>query len=610
MRRWGLVLVVVVTVSFCVLWASPASADGTERIASYDVTLAVQPSGDLRVTEKIAYDFGTNERHGIYRAIPTKVPFDNEHFRLYRLTDLDVTSPDGAPDDVSRSEGAGVTTLRIGNPDKTVTGQHSYVLTYTIEGALNAFSDRVELYWNAIGAEWSVPIESATVHVAAPAAIQGQVCFAGVRGGTQPCTSGAVSGDDTKADFSQAGGLSPYNAFTIAVALPHDAVRSAAPILQERWTLKKALTPTPFTGALAAAILLLGAGTVMYLLGTKGRDRRFVGQTPGLVPAPGTPETDERVPLISRAPVAVAFTPPEGLRPGQIGTLLDERANVIDVTATIVDLAVRGFLRIDELERAHWFSSRDWQLVRLRKDEEGLLPYEKELFRGLFHSGETVKLSELKKKFAARLAKVQTKLYEDVTKAGWFRGRPDTVRTRWGAAGFVLTIGAAFLAFALFKLLHWGPVAIVLLIVGLAVLRSARRMPSRTARGTAVLMQARGFREYIHTAEANQLRFEEGADIFSRYLPYAIVFGEAERWVRVFGPLAAGAAATTGTGVGPVWYTGPNGWDASHFSDSLTGFTSSAASTIAASTPSSSGGSGFSGGSSGGGGGGGGGGSW
>jgi uncharacterized protein (TIGR04222 family) len=357
-------------------------------------------------------------------------------------------------------------------------------------------------------------------------------------------------------------------------------------------------------------ILLLGAGTVMYLLDTKGRDRRFVGQTPGLQPAAGTPAADEAVPLISRAPVAVAFTPPEGLRPGQIGTLLDEQANVVDVTATIVDLAVRGFLRIDELERPHWFSSRDWQLVKLRQDEDGLLPYEQELIRGLFHTSHTVKLSELKKKFAARLAKVQTKLYEDVTNAGWFRGRPDKVRSRWFAAGFVLTIGSAFLAFTLFRLLHWAPVAIACILVGFALLGAARRMPSRTAKGTAVLAQARGFREYIHTAEANQLRYEEGADIFSRYLPYAIVFGEAERWVRVFGPLAAGAAAATGAGIGPVWYTGPNGWDVSHFSDSLSGFTSSATSTIAASTPSSSGGSGFSGGSSGGGGGGGGGGSW
>jgi uncharacterized membrane protein YgcG len=593
-----------------VLSAVPASADGAEHITSYDVTLTVRANGDLRVVEKIAYDFGTNQRHGIFRAVPTKVPYDNENFRLYPFSDLHVTSPDGAPTDVSRSEDAGVTTLRIGDPDKTVSGRHSYVLTYTVGGSLNVFSDRVELYWNAIGAEWAAPIDSAAVHVVAPAEIQQQVCFAGVTGGTQPCTSSKASGDATKVDFSQAGGLSPYSAFTIAVALPRDSVRFAGPILQERWSLKKALTPTTLTGGLTAAIVLLGVGTVLYLVGTLGRDRRFAGLTPGLLPPVGATESEEPVPLVSRAPVAVAFAPPEGLRPGQIGTLLDERANVIDVTATIVDLAVRGFLRIDELERPHWFSSRDWQLVKLRQEEDGLLPYEKELFRGLFHKGPEVLLSSLKKTFAPRLAKVQTKLYEDVTKAGWFRGRPDQVRARWTVAGFALTIGAAALAFWLFRLLHWAPVAIALLLVGFALLGAARRMPSRTARGTAVLMQARGFREYIHTAEANQLRYEEGADIFSRYLPYAIVFGDAERWVRVFGPLSAGAAAATGSGVSPVWYTGPNGWDTSHFSDSLTGFTSSAASTIAASTPSSSGGSGFSGGSSGGGGGGGGGGSW
>jgi Predicted membrane protein (DUF2207) len=538
------------------------------------------------------------------------VPYDNEHFRIYPLHDLQVRSPDGAPDAVSRSESAGVTRLRIGDPHKTVTGRHTYLLTYTVDSALNLFSDRVELYWNAIGPEWSVPIERATVEVVAQAAIQEQACFAGITGSSEPCTSTQVPGNENGATFTQPGGLAPYSALTVVVALPRDAALAATPLLEQRWTLRAALTPTPATGALAIAILLLGAGTVMYLLGTLGRDRRFVGQTPGLQPARGTRASDEAVPLISRDPVAVEFTPPAGLRPGQIGALLDEQANVVDVTATIVDLAVRGYLRIDELERAHWFTSRDWQLVKLREAAD-LVPYETELFHGLFETGDTVRLSTLKKKFAARLAKVQNLLYDDVTKLGWFRGRPDKVRRQWSAVGFGLTTGSAFVAFKLFKLLHWAPAAVALVVVSLAMLRSARRMPSRTARGTAVLAKTRGFRDYIRTAEANQLRFEEGSDIFSRYLPYAIVFGEAERWVSVFGPLASGGAGTSvGTGVGPLWYSGPNGWDASHFSDSLTGFTSSVSSTLAASTASSSGGSGFSGGSSGGGGGGGGGGSW
>jgi hypothetical protein len=203
LRRWGIGVLVVV--AWGVFSTVPASAEDAEHISSYDVALTVGAGGSMGVTETIAYDFGTNRRHGIFRTIPTKVPFDNDNFRLYPLSDVRVTSPDGAPTDVSRSEAAGVTTLRIGDPDKTITGRHTYVLRYTVDGALNSFPDRVELYWNAIGAEWSVPIERATVHVIAPAPIQQQVCFAGVTGGTEPCSSGTLS-DKNEAEFTQGAG--------------------------------------------------------------------------------------------------------------------------------------------------------------------------------------------------------------------------------------------------------------------------------------------------------------------------------------------------------------------------------------------------------------------
>jgi hypothetical protein len=276
-------------------------------------------------------------------------------------------------------------------------------------------------------------------------------------------------------------------------------------------------------------------------VGGRGRDRRYAGQTPGLAPPSGG--VDEPVPLVGAGPVAVQFQPPEGLRPGQLGTLLDERANVVDVTATIVDLAVRGHLRIVELERAHWFSSRDWRLEKLAGGTGELLPFERELYSGLFLSGDEVLLSSLKKTFAARMAKVQTALYVDVTRAGWFRGRPDKVRGVWQGAGFVLALAGGWLTWLLSRHLHWAPVGVAVTLVGVALFALGRRMPARTAAGTAVLAQARGFREYIRTAEAEQLRFEEGQDIFSRYLPYAVVFGETDRWVRVFGSLAAASSS-------------------------------------------------------------------
>jgi uncharacterized membrane protein YgcG len=593
-----------------VLAAAPVAAAGNERIQSYDVVLRVRASGALQVTETIDYDFGSNRRHGIFRDVLTRVPYDNDRDRLYTLHDVSVTSPTpGTPTGVSRSEDAGVTSLRIGDPDRLVTGRHTYVLRYTVDGALNAFTDHVELFWNVIGDQWDVPIRAGSAFVETPGAVQQVTCFAGPKGSRLPCGSATAVG--TRATFSQAKGLPPFNALTVVVGLRAGDVAAAGPVLEERWSLRRSLTPTPLTAAVALLVLGLGVGGVAWLVGSAGRDRRFVGRTPGVLPATGEPVIEGRMPLVDHEPVAVAFAPPKGLRPGQIGTLLDEQANVLDVTATIVDLAVRGHLRIEEQARAHWFSRHDWVLVRLdAATDDVLLPYEKALYDGLFESGPTVALSQLTKHFAARLAGVQTKLYEDVTAAGWFRGRPDKVRGRWSAAGIVLAIAGGWLTWILGQHLHWAVVGAAITVVGLFLHRMGRRMPARTAKGSAVLAQANGFRQYIHTAEAEQLRFEEGQDIFSRYLPYAIVFGEVDRWVRVFGALAvaspAGASRT-----GPSWYVGPTGWDADHFSDSLTGFTSSAASTIAAATPSSSGGSGFGGGgSSGGGGGGGGGGSW
>lgn len=605
-RRWGLVGATALVLAA----GAPAAVavSGAERIAAYDVVLGIEPDGTLAVRETIDYDFGANERHGIIRDIPVRVPFDSDTDRVYELGGVRVSSPSGAPSDVERSESGGTASLRVGDPDETVSGRQTYVIEYTVAGALNAFDDHDELYWNAIGDSWEVPIEQATVRVDAPATIQQSACFAGPTGSSLPCDD--LRADGPRITASQGTGLEPYSAFTVVVGLPKGAVSATGPVLEERPTLRRSLTPTALTGTLAALVLVPGLLGIGWLVVGRGRDRRYAGVTPGLTSGPEAPE--EAVPLVGAGAVAVQFQPPEGLRPGQLGTLLDERANVLDVTATIVDLAVRGHLRIEELERAHWFSSRDWRLVRVPGGEGDLLAYEKLLYDGLFESGEQVLLSSLKKTFAARLKKVQTALYEDVTRAGWFRGRPDKVRGGWQAAGFLVTAGGGWLTFLLSRQLHWAPVGIAVTLVGVTLFLLGRRMPARTGRGSAVLAQARGFRQYIRTAEAEQLRYEEGQDVFSRYLAFAVVFGEVDRWVKVFGPLAAAAAGTgTTSAVSPAWYSGPDGWSTDSFADSLDGFSSAAAGSLASATASSSGSSGFGGGgSSGGGGGGGGGSSW
>src|SRR5262249_61116422 len=94
-----------------------------------------------------------------------------------------------------------------------------------------------------------------------------------------------------------------------------------------------------------------GAGPAVASAGGAGGARRYVGTLPGLVPEPGEPAVEERKPVLGAPPVSVEFVPPDDIRPGQVGTLIDESADVIDVIATIVDLAVRKYLRIRELRR-------------------------------------------------------------------------------------------------------------------------------------------------------------------------------------------------------------------------------------------------------------------
>jgi hypothetical protein len=578
-------------------------------ITTYTVDLTVNIDGSFHVRESIPYDFGTDQHHGIFRTIPVRYSYDDTHDRVVEVTNVTVSSPTGAPTDVDQSEDGGILTIRIGNPDVTVTGRQTYVLDYDVRGAMNQFSDHDEVYWNAIGPEWSVPIQAATVQVHTPAAATKVVCYAGPDGSALPCTSARNGG---RTQTFQQDALEPYQGLTVSVAMPKGSVDVPPPILAEKFSVERAFSFTPATITGAVLVLLAGIGGVAWFAWTRGRDRRWRGQIPGLNPAAGQPEDDsatERRPLGTGPAGAVEFTPPDSVRPGQVGTLLDERANPLDVTASIVDMAVRGYLRIEELPRENFLSRRDWRLTQLKQSDDSMMLYERTLLDALFDGREQVLVSELKRTFASDLSKVESQLYDDTVRQGWYRRRPDTTRALWMVAGIVCVLAGAGLTYLLARYTHAGIVGIAAVLAGVVLLAVSPKMPARTARGSAELARILGFRQYVATAEANQIRFEEQADIFSRYLPYAIVFGLTDRWAHAFAGLASAPAGSPGTSA-LGWYVGPYGWTFLNFGDSMRSFSDTTVGAIAA-TSASSGGSGFGGGGfSGGGFGGGGGGSW
>ncbi|MEX2420552.1 MAG: DUF2207 domain-containing protein, partial [Actinomycetota bacterium] len=492
-------------------------------------------------------------------------------------------------------------TIRIGDPDVEITGRHTYTIVYRVDGAMNGFETHDELYWNAIGDQWEQSILLMTVRVTGPASVTRIACFQGPFGSTFGCDRAEIKNDN--AVFSHSN-VPAYSAMSLVVALPAGSVESTAPILEERWSLDRAFERTPATvggGIGLLALMVVGFGGLMW---RRGRDVRFRGsQIDQVMGGPVETET-QTVPLFEKGVSVVEFAPPEDLCPGQVGTLIDEEANTLDVSATIVDLAVRKYLVIEEVEKTWFLGKPDWKFSRLQPATDELLQYERKLLDGLFEDGDQVELSDLRKKFAPRLQKVKDELYDDVVRRKWFRGRPDKVRQTWvgiGVGALLLGMGATF---ALARWTTFGLLGIPLVLGGLLLIIGAKKMPARTAKGTAMTRRVNGFRVVIEKAEEHMSKWAEQENVFTRLLPYAVVFGVTDKWAKAFESLGQMPSDDMS------WYVSSRVFVYSQFADSLDSFAVTTSGTIS-STPSGSGGSGFGGGGfSGGGGGGGGGGSW
>lgn len=594
------------------LWAAvPAGAQDPNDtgwvIERFDATLLVGDDGALTVREQIDVDFGGLDKHGIYRVIPVRyeVPGDDAHYRMLEVDGITVQST--APSEVETQRpsprgGDPNLVLRIGDPDVTVSGKQSYTITYRVRGALNAFEDHDELYWNVTGNGWPVPIRWAHAGVAGGEIVR-TACYRGVAGATTLCDDSGLLPGRLPAWFAVTE-LAPGEGLTAVVGFAKGTVAVPPPILVPRWTLARAFTGSPAAVPLAVVVALALAFWLARLLWREGRDRVAVGG----VTSSGAVTGEAARRGFGRPPVVAEFRPPEDLRPALLGLLVDERVDPADVSATIVDLAVRGHLVIEEREgrKILWLGKTEW-VLRRTPSPDALSAYEQRLVDALFADGDEVELSSLKGTFATQYALVCNDIEQEAVRHGWFARRPTDTRRRWAAAGVAaVVVGAGILAAAVW-FTTVALAAVPLPFAGLAILIAHRWMPARTSQGSKLTSRAIGFREYIRKAEVGRMEFAEAQRLFVAYLPYAVAFGAVDRWARTFGELGVDAAAIGG------WYVGSSfghGMGLDRMSAGLSDFSRLVGATLPV-TPASSGSSGFGGGgSSGGGFGGGGGGSW
>jgi uncharacterized membrane protein len=462
------------------------------------------------------------------------------------------------------------------NADRTI------VIRYRVRNAIRFFTSGSagsfdELYWNVTGNGWTMPIDSVHARVVLPEDVRPTrvAAYAGAAGSTS--SDALIERDVNEVGFSSTRALYPYEGLTIGVGWPPGHISSRPSQAYQR--LIDILRWLPILIPFLVFILAYRHWA------SHGRD----------------PQEGSSV---------VHYEPVAGATPAELGTLVDNTADMPDITATLVDLAVRGYVHITELTEEHLFGlskSTDYRIdiIRKRADWKDLKPHEASYLDALGQAAPrdayTVKISELRNRFYKFLPEIRNAVYDELVEVGYYRERPDRTRAKW----FGLTVLVAFALGSMTMVslarawITFDPAALIFAtVVSIVVmLIFTQIMPARTVEGARARDAALGFKEFLSRVEEDRYkRMITSPEMFEKYLPYAMAFGVEEKWANAFKDIYREP---------PQWYTGGSGpFNVSSFSSSIGNMSSAAASSMASSPGSSgSGGGGSSGGGSGGGGG-------
>jgi len=552
---------------------TPAAAQRTLAIEKFAASIVVNTDGSIDVTETITARF-SGKWNGIYRTVPVDYRTPQGFNWSLRLSGITATGPDNSTLKVESSRTGHYQKFKIWVPDAE-DATRTISFHYRAVNGLRFFEDHDELYWNITGDEWDVPIEAASATITLPEGADGvrAIAFNGDYGSRAQEADVSIEGRTVRIRMPHPlgfhEGVTAVVGWNTGLVERPTALDKTAGFLATNWPL---LLPLP---------VLFG---MLMLWWKRGRDPR-------------------------KRPVTVQYEPPADVSPAVAGVLIDERVDMRDVIATLVDMAVRGYIRIEEKEEPQLFglwTSKEFVFHRLRPPEEwrDLMRHEQLLLEGVFDGhGTSVELSDLKNEFYRSLGAIRTAVTQRLVDQGYYRAPPATVRARWrfGAifAGFVTfalggVLGAKF-GFTPLPFMAAGVlIALIVAVIG-------HLMPARTVPGTRTLEQVLGFEEFLSRVEKeNYARVVKTPEMFEKFLPFAMAFGVERTWAKAFKDIVRQP---------PQWYRGSNlsGFDAGSFTGRMSALSSSAGSAMS-SSPRSSGGSGFSGGGSSGGGGGGGGG--
>lgn len=530
-----------------------------EQITNFDSQIVAKKDGTMAVTETIEYDFGSADRHGIYRFIPL-VSSVGDLYRIITVNYQSVTR-DGKPEPYTVSIEDNKSEIKIGDKDKTISGQHTYQIKYIVNNGIGSnYDDHDEIYWNITGNEWNIPINRVTATVQTDFDINPTkaICFSGDSGSTEPNCS--VRSDFVKFETT---GLNSGQGLTIVQSYPVNTFPKSS-------LSKKTPSQISKENALQLMQKIFSIYSLIWLF------LNFVVSIWLIFKYRNKPSAR------AFGPVTVNFDIPKDqqkqrIPPAEAGiidnTILDQN----DVTATIFDLAIRKYILLSEKKEIRKFapdSTQQW-IEKTDRQPTDLTEYETSIYNRLFQDGDKVKLDDLKTDFYKTFTQIEKEAFSKLKTRQVYEKNPKTQRANLVGLGMLL--------------LFTGNIILAIVMFWLASI-----MNGRTKYGDQLNWQVDGLKLFLKNMSRHYEWQTKNLITVEKYIPYAIAFGYIDQFMEQLKVVYPDYQ--------PTWYVG------SSFYHGWTGFYSGFSSNLTTSAPSSS--SGFSGGSSGGGGGGGGGGSW
>jgi hypothetical protein len=505
-----------------VFLATPLAAKSW-RISNFQDVITVSTDGTVQVRETITLLFD-GQWHGIHRTIPIEYPGpDGTNYQLF-LQVVSVTDESGAKLKYDSSTSGANRDLKIYIPD-AVDATRTVEIAYRVRNATRFFDQYDEFYWNVTGNDWPVPIDHATATVHFPDGAGGSLraqAFTGVYRSTEHNASAKAEG--ATAEFETNNPLPMRGGLTIDVYIPKGILSQPSSLTKLFW----------FIGGNPAVFLPPVTLVVMFVLWWyAGRD-----------PDPG----------MSVAPM---YEPPPGVTPAEAGTLLDDRIHPRDITSTIVDLAVRGFIKIEEVDdKGLVFHHKDYVFHLLKPvaewTDKSLVPHERVMLENIFQGGQETRLSALKNRFYTAIPVIRQDIMAALKLKGIYSLDPES------ANGY--SIGAAIcilIPFALIQYLGWAdflssvPVVIVCALISAAIWwLFARVMTAKTMKGARTHIAVLAFQEFMNRVDAERLKVMP-PDTFEKFLPYAMALGVEHHWAQAFAGIVQNP---------PSWYAAPGGY--------------------------------------------------